>query len=248
MPEVRDAHLAHAVRLHLGDETERVLSHHGLLDLALALGDGVESLLVCGEQQQANCALGGVQVGDVRIKVTVGVEEREADRSPDLPGLEGRGGADEVEQKVDVGGLQPRVLDHRLLLHDGEQLVLGDEDGENQVGGDGFLQDLAERVPERGGERQAVHGGQQEAGVRVHQVQETVQDLLRAGQQPPEVVVFLVFEDSRYAGLGEHADDLMVDVEQLAAELPLGLAGAGDAHEHQGPLLQEDHGVLLCRA
>ena len=154
------------------------MSHHGLLYPSLALGHGVESLLVGGEQQEANRAFRRVQVGYVSVKVTVGVKERQADGSPYLPGLEGGGGADEVEQEVDVGRLQPGVLDHRLLLDDGHQLVLGDENGEHQVGGDGFLQGLAQRVPERGGQGQAVNGRQQKAGVPVNQVQEAVQDLL----------------------------------------------------------------------
>lgn len=58
---------------------------------------------------------------------------------------------------------------------------------------------------------------EQEAGVRIHQVEKTIQDLLGACEESPQVVVFLVFKDAGYAGLGEHADDLVVHVEELSA-------------------------------
>lgn len=66
-----------------------------------------------------------------------------------------------------------------------------------------------------------MHGGEQEAGVRVHQVQEAVENLLGAGEQAAQVVVLLVLEDAGDAGLRQHADDLVVDVDQLVPQLLL---------------------------
>lgn len=54
-----------------------------------------------------------------------------------------------------------------------------------------------------------------------------------------------MLKDAGYAGLGEHADDLIVHVEELSAQLALRLTTAGDAHQHKGPFLQEHHGVPL---
>lgn len=74
------------------------------------------------------------------------VEQRQADRRPYLSSLEGRGRPDEVEEEVKVCGFQPSVLHDHLLLNDGDEHVIGDKNGENQIRGDGFLQDTTQSV------------------------------------------------------------------------------------------------------
>ncbi|XP_042586336.1 vacuolar fusion protein MON1 homolog B-like [Cyprinus carpio] len=66
-----------------------------------------------------------------------------------------------------------------------------------------------------GGQRQALDGRQHEAGIRIHDIEKAVQNLLRTKQQTPQVKVLAALKDAVYAGLqSHHTDNRLVSVVQ----------------------------------
>lgn len=70
---------------------------------------------------------------------------------------------------------------------------------------------------------QAPDSAQEEARVSVHRAQEAVDELLCAGEHPPEVIILAVAEDAREPVEGENAEDLVIDVRELKGETVSGL-------------------------
>lgn len=67
----------------------------------------------------------------------------------------------------------------------------------------------------------------------------------RTKQQTRQVKVLLALKDAVYAGLHEHADYLMINMEELAAQLLLRLVSGRNRYKHQWTLLQKDHRMLI---
>lgn len=219
MAEVRDAHLGDAVEGGAQGLLQGVVHPpppQALLEAPLAVGHGEEVLTVSGDQQQAQVHL-LLQVGDVGMEETAGIELREAYGSPGFT-LSKRGrGADEVEEQMEVNGVKKLIL----LPHERHQLVPRQQNGEDQALGLGLLQAAADSVPDAGSQGQAAHGAHQEAGVVGHEVQQVVGDALGASQEPAQVIVLLLLEDVVELGPGQQAQDLVVDIEQLVGNLLL---------------------------
>ena len=229
-----DAHLGHGVaggQQRLLQDLVGAAAAEALQEAALAVGQVEEVLAVGGHQDEAELR-GGLQVGDVGVEEAGRVELGQADGRPALALAEGRGRAHQVEEQVQVHVVQHLVL----LAHQRHQPAPHQQDGEDQALGLGRLQAGGDGVARGAGQREAGDGAQEQARVSVQQPQQVVRQVLGAGQQPAEVVVLLELEDVVELGEREQADDLVVDVEQLAGQLPLRLTGPRHAHQDQGAL------------
>lgn len=239
MSELRDADLLHSIT----GAFERLLQ--GLVGAALpqplheavlALRHVEKLLFVGGDQDEAELRR-GLQVRDVSVEKAFGVELRQADGSPALALPEGRGGADEVQEQVQVYVMQKLVF----LPDKGDQAVAGQQDGEHQVFVFGGLEAGWDHVPGRAGQGQAGDRAEQQPGVLLQAVHQVVYEVLGAGQQAAQVVVLLVLEDVVELGKCEQADDLIVDVMKFSLQLLVWLTGLRHAHQDQRTLVEEDH-------
>lgn len=79
-----------------------------------------------------------------------------------------------------------------------------------------------------------------EARVILHQVEQTVYELLRPGQQPPQVKVHVPFEYGCDSVVGENADDLVIDVGQLEQKTRNGFVRPRDGNEYHVVTRKED--------
>lgn len=149
------------------------------------------------------------------VEKSCSVELWQTDRRPAFALTKGRGGADEVEDQVQVYVVQELVF----FPHQSDQAVPCQQDGEHQVFGLGSLQAPGHHIPGGARQRKAGDGAEQQAWVAVQPMQQVVGEILGAGQQAAQVVVLLVLEDVVELGEGEKADDLVVDVLQLPQQL-----------------------------
>mmetsp|Transcript_18694 Transcript_18694/g.72125 ORF Transcript_18694/g.72125 Transcript_18694/m.72125 type:complete len:225 (+) Transcript_18694:1987-2661(+) len=124
-----------------------------------------------------------------------------------------------------------------------DQLVAGNEDGIEEVGGAARVENAANEVAVLHVEAQAVDGVQCHGVVVVHPRHEVVQETLAAAQQVAQVELRPLLEDLQHSPR-EDAEDLRVHVVQLLRKLRHRLAGARDATEVDDALLYEDERVL----
>lgn len=217
MPKLRDADLLHRVAATLQSLLECLVGAalaQPLQEALLAVGHVKKVLSVCGDQDEAELRA-RLQVRDVSVKKPSRVELGQADGRPAFALAKGRGGADQVEDQVQVYVVQKLVL----FPHQSHQLISSQQDGEHQVLGFGCLKARRDHVPYGAGQREAGDSADQQARVSVQPVQEVVGEILGAGQQAPQVVVLLVLEDVVELCECEQADDLIVDVLQLSQQL-----------------------------
>lgn len=121
MSEVRDAHLGDAVKGGAQGLLQSVVHPpppQTLLEAPLTVRDGEEVLAVGRDQQEAQVHL-LLQVGDVGMEEAAGVELWETNRSPGFALPKGGRRADEVEEQMEVNGVEELIL----LPHERHQLV-----------------------------------------------------------------------------------------------------------------------------
>lgn len=149
------------------------------------------------------------------VEKSCSVELWQTDGRPAFALPKGRGGADEVEDQVQVNVVQELVL----FPHQRNEAVARQQNGEHEALGFGSLQARRHHIPGRAGQRQAGDSAEQQARVSVQSMQQVVSEVLGAGQQATQVIVLFVLEDVVELREGEQAHDLVVDVLQLPQQL-----------------------------
>lgn len=165
VPELRDANLLYRIAGTFNCLLQGLVGTalvQPLQEPLLAVGHVKKVLSVSGDQDEAELGC-GLQVRNVSVEKSCSVELWQADWRPAFTLSKWWGGADKVEDQVQVYVVQELVL----FPHQSNQAVARQQDGEHQVFGFGGLQARWHHVPGGTGQRQAGDGAEKKAGVSV---------------------------------------------------------------------------------